>query len=849
MESIQFNNTNHRLCLVQSTGELSDINLTDTIGLNIETTGFDYAKDKIVGVNIATKEGNVITSYYIPLRHTKGVNVDTAQTYRMVQDIIDTKKVFMYNRDFVFSFLENEGVTCDLNRTHDAQIMLYLCTNKPCPTRNQYAHLFFPDVAIYEIDLRDSDFSQHNPDVAYIYAAQKTVLTLMLAQKVWEDYPMIHKIYGLDNESNETVRWLCKHTELPYSKNIVRNELDNVNSKIDNIKYVLRGRGHAEDLDNPMQRLRLVQSVLGAVESLSDYVVKNSTHPIVSLVKQYGELSVYKTTLEKLLNYDKPLKIHYSTVTAATGRLTSGAVKGNTYFNDFNIQAVEKNDVVRYVHKTDDGIGFTIDDNPDGAVKSVKCKGGLRDAFVCPDGYVWVSCDYGGEEMVLAADFSKDENLIEPIREGKDIHRHIAETMFGTGDDESRSRIKQLNFSVIYGATEYSIAKRLEIKIEECRELLNRYFGHLGKLAAWRDRMIERAHKNGYVCTLFGRPRMLFEMYQNGDNGSADRCACNSPIQGCTPLFGHLETEHSAVRMGSVVGKHLKDAHGQTIIPSHRSDGEPLFCLFRSGDYLICDENHSLVYGNRKSPKVTSVRDGLRKGRVWLAELRKKQWSFDRFFFKPLSDCAALFVLMCKRDVEIKDDNKTLNSALFRLALGRRWFSADLEASASLRSVASIFGYNVVYNGRTDKFRVAFFRRRKTRIKNIFWCFKTGGRKVEMGSCTKITNMQMYDNQGFVNKNTGADIIRIDLCKFKRLFDTDDDWRQNVRFACTIHDECNFYVRREYLETAVKKIYDTMLFTHPLMELPIKGVVSVGSDWGHLMEIDVNNVKDNIVLI
>lgn len=847
MESIQFNNTNHRLCLVQSTGELSDINLTDTIGLNIETTGFDYTKDKIVGVNIATKEGNVITSYYIPLRHTKGVNVDTAQTYRMVQDIIDTKKVFMYNRDFVFSFLENEGVTCDLNRTHDAQIMLYLCTNKPCPTRNQYAHLFFPDVAIYEIDLRDSDFSQHNPDVAYIYAAQKTVLTLMLAQKVWEDYPMIHKIYGLDNESNETVRWLCKHTELPYSKNIVRNELDNVNSKIDNIKYVLRGRGHAEDLDNPMQRLRLVQSVLGTVESLSDYVVKNSTHPIVSLVKQYGELSVYKTTLEKLLNYDKPLKIHYSTVTAATGRLTSGAVKGNTYFNDFNIQAVEKNDVVRYVHKTDDGIGFTIDDNPDGAVKSVKCKGGLRDAFVCPDGYVWVSADYSGEEMVLAACFSKDENLIEPIREGRDIHRHIAETMFGQSDDESRSRIKQLNFSVIYGATEYSIAKRLKITVDECRNMLNKYFNHLSGLAEWRRRMVDKARKYGYVSTLFGRPRMLFESYQRGDYRAADRCACNSPIQGCTPLSGHLETEHSAIRMENVVGHKVKDVHGGTLIPTHRGESEPLFCLFGGGEWMICDENHSFVYGDGKAPKVAALRNGLRQ-RVWLARLRKKRIKFNKFVFRPSGECSSLFVLTCKRDAEIKDDNVTLNSALFKLALTRHWFGADYNAAISMRSVASIFGYNVVYSARRDKFRVSFMRRRRVRLRSISWCLKQG-KTVPVGSCTKITDMQMYDNQGFVNKNTGADIIRIDLCKFKRLFDTDAEWAANVRFACTIHDECNFYVKKEYLRDAVHKIYDTMYFEHPLMALPLRATVSVGADWGHLLDIDVQSVTENKIII
>ena len=840
MIQTEYSNTEHILCLVQSNEDLQYIQTDDrVVALNVETTGFDYNADNMVGVSIAVLNGEKIASYYIPLRHVKGNNVDTEPALELVQKVIDNNRVFFYNRWFVYSFLEKEGVRCDLNKTHDAQIMLYLCTNKPCPARNEYAHLYFPDVPIYEIDLDKMNFAQHDPDVSFLFAAQKTVLTIMLARKVWNTYPMIHNIYKLDNESNEVARWLCKNTELPISKERVRDELNNVNSDIDNVRYKLRGLlGYDPDIDNPVRRLDLVRECLGNVESLSDFIVKDSTNPTVVLVKQYGELTVYRTTLEKMLNYGDTMRVRYSTVTAATGRLSSGGAKGNSFYNDFNIQAVEKKDVVRYVHKADNALGFIIDDNPDNAVRNVKCKGGLRDAFICPDGYVWVSADYSGEEMVLAACFSKDENLIEPIREGKDIHRHIAETMFGQSDDESRSKIKQLNFSVIYGATEYSIAKRLKITVDECKDMLAKYFEHLGGLAEWRVRMVEKARRNGYVSTLFGRPRMLFDSYQRGDYRTADRCACNSPIQGCTPLSGHLETEHSAVRMEKLVGRKAKDVHGGTIIPSHRGESEPLFCLFGGGEWMICDENHSFVYGKHKAPKVIALRKGVNK-RVWLAELRKRHWKLNRFVFRPSGECAALFTMTCKRDAEIKDDNTTLNSALFKLALTRHWFSADYNAAISLRSVASVFGYNVLYNARRDKFRVAFGRRKKARLKSISWCLRQG-MTVPVGSCTKITDMQMYDNQGFVNKNTGADIIRIDLCKFKKLFDTDKEWAENVRFACTIHDECNFYVKTEYLCKAIEKIYNTMYFEHPLMALPLRPVISVGQDWGHLIEVDVN---------
>ena len=318
MKYSDYSNTAHTLCLVESVDDLRQIE-TDgkTVALNVETTGFDYNTDSVVGVSIAVLDGDRIVSYYIPLRHSKGHNVDTEPVFGLVQKVIDGNKVLLYNREFVFTFLEKDGIRCGLNHTHDAQIMLYLCTNKPCPTRNEYAHLYFPDVPIYELDLERVNFAQHDPEISYLFAAQKTVLTIMLARKVWDAYPMIHNIYRLDNESNEVVRWICRNTELPVSKERVRNELNNVNTDIDEVKYKLRGLlGYDAEIDNPNKRLELVRECVGMVDSLSDFIVKDSTNPVVMLVKQYGELAVYRTTLEKMLNYGDTMRVRYSTMTA-----------------------------------------------------------------------------------------------------------------------------------------------------------------------------------------------------------------------------------------------------------------------------------------------------------------------------------------------------------------------------------------------------------------------------------------------------------------------------------------------------------------------------------------------------
>jgi hypothetical protein len=68
-----------------------------------------------------------------------------------------------------------------------------------------------------------------------------------------------------------------------------------------------------------------------------------------------------------------------------------------------------------------------------------------------------------------------------------------------------------------------------------------------------------------------------------------------------------------------------------------------------------------------------------------------------------------------------------------------------------------------------------------------------------------------------------------------------------VKFVCSVYDECNFYVKKSYLEKGCRKIYKTMYFEHPLCVLPIVGKLSVGSDWGHLADVELEQINNNII--
>lgn len=194
-------------------------------------------------------------------------------------------------------------------------------------------------------------------------------------------------------------------------------------------------------------------------------------------------------------------------------------------------------------------------------VGTAKFKGGLRKAFVCPDdSYVWVTADYSQEELRLAGIFSGEPNIIEPIKQGKDLHLYIAEKMFGFADPGHRTRVKVLNFSVLYGAQKFTIARKLGCAVDEAQKLLDHYFKTMWHLDAW----IKECHKQGrrlLMCfTYFGRPRLLGKYYNSSDKGLwgfADRTTVSHLSQGCAPIDIYIETSDGVEFFSDSLGKRL----------------------------------------------------------------------------------------------------------------------------------------------------------------------------------------------------------------------------------------------------------------------------------------------------
>lgn len=165
----------------------------------------------------------------------------------------------------------------------------------------------------------------------------------------------------------------------------------------------------------------------------------------------------------------------------------------------------------------------------------IKCKGGMRDCFTPPEGYVWVSEDYSSEEVVVMANLSNESGLIDPLLQGQDIHKYVATKMFGHYDPTHRTIAKTITFAANYGASGYTIGKRLGVSQAEGEALLDKYNKALPNLTKWKTEMIKEGRRKGIVFTYFGRPRPVWMYYQSSDSSKhsyGDRTCVNTVVQG-----------------------------------------------------------------------------------------------------------------------------------------------------------------------------------------------------------------------------------------------------------------------------------------------------------------------------
>lgn len=240
--------------------------------------------------------------------------------------------------------------------------------------------------------------------------------------------------------------------------------------------------------------------------STSEAVLAKINHELVDTVLEYRGLAKLKSTYTDALGNvaDAQDRVHtsYHQALTTTGRLSS---------TEPNLQNIPI--------RTDTGRL-------------------IRQAFIAPPGRKVLSADYSQIELRLMAHFANDPVLIHAFKVGHDIHRATAAEVLGKSFDavtsEERRQAKAINFGLLYGMSEFGLAKQLGLTRQEAQSYIKQYFARYPNVRAYMQQTRKLAHEQGYITTILGRTLYTADLHSSNAmvRQAAERAAINAPLQG-----------------------------------------------------------------------------------------------------------------------------------------------------------------------------------------------------------------------------------------------------------------------------------------------------------------------------
>ncbi len=213
----------------------------------------------------------------------------------------------------------------------------------------------------------------------------------------------------------------------------------------------------------------------------------------------------------------------------------------------------------------------------------------FRRYFIAPPGRVLLDADYSQIELRVLASMSGDEKMIAAFGDGRDIHTETAGEIFklprAMVTPELRRRAKAVNFGIVYGIGAFSLAQDVGVSMREAKAYIDGYLKTYAGVAAYLDKTVEQAKRDGYVTTMYGRRRALPELASSNKTLQAlgKRLAMNTPIQGTAADIIKL----AMIRVRDRLKKEGLDArlvlqvHDELIVESALADRERAAALLR----------------------------------------------------------------------------------------------------------------------------------------------------------------------------------------------------------------------------------------------------------------------------
>ena len=162
----------------------------------------------------------------------------------------------------------------------------------------------------------------------------------------------------------------------------------------------------------------------------------------------------------------------------------------------------------------------------------------IRECFIAKPGHKIIASDYSQVELRLLASVADVKGLKHAFEQGIDIHAATASKVFGVPYEEvdanMRRHAKAINFGIVYGISQYGLAKQIDVSNEEAKKYIDAYFAQMPEIKKYMEQTTMFAHQYGYVLTPFGRKCSIMGINDKNKRivANAERAAINAPIQG-----------------------------------------------------------------------------------------------------------------------------------------------------------------------------------------------------------------------------------------------------------------------------------------------------------------------------
>jgi len=238
--------------------------------------------------------------------------------------------------------------------------------------------------------------------------------------------------------------------------------------------------------------------------------------------------------------------------------------------------------------QTGTSTGRLSSENPNLQNIPIKSKRGqrIRESFTHGEDFEGLlTADYSQIEMRIMAHLSKDESLIQAFKEGEDLHNYVGARIFDVEpsevNPEMRSKVKAMSYGLVYGLSEYGLAKQLRIPNAEAKQLMHDYFARFGGVRDYLSSVVEKAKSLGFTVTEYGRrrpfPDLNSKIFQVREN--ARRAALNAPIQGTAADIMKIAMNRIYEQMQGMQSQMLLQVHDELVFEVAPGEREQLESL------------------------------------------------------------------------------------------------------------------------------------------------------------------------------------------------------------------------------------------------------------------------------